>query len=98
MNIYQLRPGEILSIDLKSNFIDKKKWWKPRTDLVENISFEKAKEKIKKFLESVKKHLISDVKVGIALSGGIDSSAIACATKILDPKKEINLISFYTRK
>jgi len=95
MNIFQLRPGEILSIDLNSNLIIKKKWWKPKTDLVENISFEKAKEKIKKdFLESVKKHLISDVKVGIALSGGIDSSAIACATKILDPKKEIILISF----
>ena len=55
MNIFQLRPGEILSIDLKSNFIDKK-WWKPRTDLVENI-LKKLKEKIKKDLWKVLKNI-----------------------------------------
>ena len=95
MNIFQLRPGELLSMDLNTNFIEKKKWWNPKTDLIPNISFDAAKIKIRDvFLESINKHLISDVKIGIALSGGIDSSAIACAIKHLYPEKKINLLSF----
>ena len=39
-------------------------------------------------------HLISDVKIGVALSGGIDSSSITCAIKHLNPKEKIDLISF----
>ena len=93
--IFQLRPGELLSMDLATNFIEKQKWWNPKTNLIDNISFETAKNNIKKtFLESVKKHLISDVEIGVALSGGVDSSAIACAIKNLYPEKKINLLSF----
>gem|GEM_PF-4980077 len=40
--------------------------------------------------ESVKKHLISDVEVGIFLSGGIDSSAIAALTE--KPLRAFSLI------
>ena len=47
------------------------------------IDESQAIEKIKKLLdESVKRHLVSDVPVGVFLSGGIDSSAItALASK-----------------
>ena len=95
--IFQLRPGEILTMDLKKNSIKRLKWWHPQTNLVKNISFEDAKLKVREnFLESVQKHMISDVEIGIALSGGVDSSAIACAVKYLNPKKKINLFSFIT--
>ena len=85
--IFQLRPGELLSMDLATNFIEKQKWWNPKTNLIDNISFELQRIILKNLSESVKKHLISDVEIGVALSGGVDSSAIACAIKNLYPEK-----------
>ncbi len=46
------------------------------------------------FLESVALHLRSDVPIGTALSGGIDSSAIVCAVRHLNPTQEIHTFSF----
>ena len=73
-NIYKLLPGHILI--LKNNAFQIHKYW----DLKENISNEseeKYAKKLKVLLEeSIKKRLISDVPLGVFLSGGIDSSCV----------------------
>jgi asparagine synthase (glutamine-hydrolysing) len=46
------------------------------------------------FLRSVALHMRSDVPIGAALSGGVDSSAIVCAMRYLFPTQEIHTFSF----
>ncbi|RQO65701.1 asparagine synthase (glutamine-hydrolyzing) [Pedobacter sp. KBW01] len=60
------------------------------------ITEEKAAEKIKELFEaSVKRHLISDVPVGVFLSGGVDSSAItAFASKHYQGKLKTFSVAF----
>lgn len=54
------------------------KWYQPNYTS-NNIPFNEAATAFEKyFKESVKEHLVSDVAVGSALSGGLDSTAIVC--------------------
>jgi asparagine synthase (glutamine-hydrolysing) len=74
-DINELEPGSFLKIS--KNEIIKEKYFNINDVKEINISEKEAIDKIKfLFEESVKRHLISDVPVGVFLSGGIDSSAI----------------------
>lgn len=88
--VYKLEPAQILKIDLDSFSISKKRYWSIEgteiSDSHENIKAQF----LKLFQESVSEQLISDVPLGLFLSGGIDSSAVAAfATK----QRELNSFS-----
>jgi len=91
-----LEPGTYLTLDISDKFVLKKeRWWRP--SIVENstISFNEAKDKLRcLFLESVRVHMRSDVPIGAALSGGIDSSSIVCAMRYLEPDMPIHTFSY----
>jgi asparagine synthase (glutamine-hydrolysing) len=95
-DIHHVPPSHLITIDLlEPKKIDVTKWWSPSIECNKNISFQDAAEKLKDlFLSSIRLHLRSDVPFGIALSGGIDSSAIACATRFLEPNIDIHTFSF----
>lgn len=95
-DIHHVPPSHLVLLDLKNPArLTIEKWWNPSILENKQISFEAAVEKLRHlFLENIRYHLISDVPVGVALSGGIDSSAIACAIRFLEPNMHIHSFSF----
>jgi len=71
------------------------RYWQLDLTQQSELSFDAAADRLRTlFLESVKLHLRSDVPVGAALSGGIDSSAIVSAMRHLEPDLEIHTFSY----
>lgn len=71
----KLEPGHF--IEFKNNNIKKIKFWDIKSEN-KKIDLNKAIERLDSLMsEAVKKRMVADVPVGIFLSGGIDSSAIA---------------------
>lgn len=77
----KLKPGHWLRFDLADQKVDLKAYWQFRINVVDNPpSFDEAAEEIEHLLkQSVKRRLMSDVPLGVFLSGGVDSSAVAAA-------------------
>ena len=94
--INQVPPAHFLEVSLKESFsVTLTNWWFPSIKVNPSISFEEATSTLRNlFLESVRLHLRSDVPLGAALSGGIDSSAIVCAMRYLEPELPIHTFSF----
>lgn len=94
--IYQLPPAHYCVVDVNTgDFLEYERYWKIDLAQKSPLSFKDAAEKLRElFLDSIKLHLRSDVPLGIALSGGIDSSAAACAVRYLYPDIPINTFSY----
>ena len=77
--VRQLDPGHVLRIGPKG---DSKEFqfWKPRVAVRQGRSSgEWIEETRTELLGSVKRHMLSDVRVGSLLSGGVDSAAVTAA-------------------
>lgn len=98
-DIDSLPPAHLLRFDLESCRIkDLFPWWRPNFRQKSTLTFGKAAEELREiFLTNVRLHLRSDVPVGAALSGGIDSSAIVCAMRHIEPKMPIHTFSYIAR-
>lgn len=94
--VKHIMPGHYLEFNLATGDIaEPKAWWQPNLSYTSTLSFEEAKNKLRSlFLDSVKLHLRSDVPFGIALSGGVDSSAVVCAVRHLEPNIPIHTFSY----
>lgn len=92
-----LLPGELITIrsgvDGLSTTLTK--WWNVAEIQPIEISFQQAADAVRhEFLDGVAKQLRSDVPIGVALSGGVDSSAVSAAIRYLEPGLELNTFSF----
>ncbi|MBK8547862.1 MAG: asparagine synthase (glutamine-hydrolyzing) [Saprospiraceae bacterium] len=94
-NCYKILPGNIINIDLENQSVSAYQYWdvkefyfKPKLD----ISFNEAKAMIHDLLISACNYrMVSDVPVGVFLSGGYDSTAI---TSILQSQRSDKLKTF----
>ncbi|MBH46522.1 MAG: asparagine synthase (glutamine-hydrolyzing) [Flavobacteriaceae bacterium] len=104
--VMHLLPGHIMNIDCSPNsstpssneFLNKsriERWWWPNIEENSDLSFPEASEQLRAlFLSNVRLHMRSDVALGAALSGGIDSSAVVCAMRYLEPDMPIHTFSY----
>src|SRR5215472_14213873 len=95
-SIQQLPAAHILEIALDDcGPREPQCYWSLETHGPADISFEEAAHRVRElFLRNVELHLRSDVPLGSALSGGIDSSAIVMAIRHLDSQAQIHAFSF----
>lgn len=98
-NIQQLLPACGLVYDINKQKITKKfRWWVPSIKEDHQISYQEAVSEVRaSFLSNVKLHMRSDVPLGAALSGGIDSSAIVSAIRYHEPDRPIHTFSFIAK-
>lgn len=94
-DIRRLEPGSSTRIELRSGrVLASESFWrvKPRrTDL----SFDQAAGTLRDLLtNSVRMHLRSDVPVGVALSGGVDSSSLVALSRRVSPETNLSAFSF----
>jgi asparagine synthase (glutamine-hydrolysing) len=97
--IQTIPPGHLLSVSFHSGLeFQLSQWWFPEISIKVKPSFDEAAGELRRlFLESVNLQLRSDVPVGAALSGGLDSSSIVCAMRFLQPDRDIPTFSYVAR-
>lgn len=94
--IYQLMPAHYLEFDLNSASIGSPiRWWWPDIQERKDLSFEQAAVKLRElFLNNIRLHMRSDVPLGAALSGGLDSSAVVSAMRAISPDSELHTFTY----
>ena len=90
-NVEQVLPGEIWRININNMGVSKIKYWslseKKNVFKSKNSAWEAAHETKRLLEKSVQRQLLSDVPVGVFLSGGIDSSAITAIAAKVSPSR-----------
>ena len=94
--VKHILPGHYIVIDSKTaNIIEETCYWKPELGAIEELSFSDSAEKLRtQFLDNIRLHLRSDVSLGAALSGGVDSSSITAAIRHLEPDFDLKTFTY----
>lgn len=76
-NVYKLEAGHYLLVK-NNQIVQKQCYWEPDFSRRSQITFDEAVDRLDQLLnDAVKSRLMSDVPLGVFLSGGLDSSAVA---------------------
>jgi asparagine synthase (glutamine-hydrolysing) len=91
----QLPPAHYLEVPLDGTAGAPVRYWGLDRAETLDLSFDEAAARLRElFLKSVRLHLRSDVPVGAALSGGIDSSSIVAAMRAVAPGADLHAFSY----
>jgi asparagine synthase (glutamine-hydrolysing) len=99
-NVYQLEVGEILTFNAKDHSYKKHKYesFFKESGNIEDVKPEASKLVNKAIKNAVERQLVSDVPLGVFLSGGIDSSLVAAHARGLNPEVTALTIGFDDHK
>ncbi|MDR0210300.1 MAG: asparagine synthase (glutamine-hydrolyzing) [Pseudomonas putida] len=95
-NVLHLPPGHIARFHIGTGKMERPEpWYIPKLQERMDLSFTEAADELReRFLENIRLHLRSDVPIGAALSGGLDSSAVVCAMRYVEPDMPIHTFSY----
>jgi asparagine synthase (glutamine-hydrolysing) len=95
-NVRPIKKGHYIIYDLVEDTYKENAWYSSLKSINYTITPQKAVEETKRIVKkAVESHLISDVKVGVFLSGGIDSSIITMlASDAFKAKKQSPIETF----
>jgi asparagine synthase (glutamine-hydrolysing) len=99
-HISVLQPGSILALKLAGSCSPRiSSFYAMPKENSYGKDFEVASKELRqKLLQSVKIHLRSDVPVGIALSGGVDSTSLALLAREIEPNIPLRAYSFVAQQ
>lgn len=94
--VHHLPPGHWLTVNLANGQpCAPQRWWMPDIRERSDWTYDDAVDHVREtFLHNIRLHLRSDVQLGAALSGGIDSSAVVCAMRHIEPNIPIHTFSY----
>lgn len=94
--ISQVRPGHAMEVSLADATPGPQTlYWRPSTATGAFDGRAAAATRVREaFVESIRLHLRADVPVGLALSGGIDSSSVVAAARQVEPAADLRTFSF----
>jgi len=95
-DVRQLPAGHLMEVSVDNPLAaEPARYWEISPPISCDLGFEEAAHHLRElFVRSVELHLRSDVPVGAALSGGIDSSSICGAIRYLRPNAELHTFSY----
>lgn len=85
-NVKRLMPGHYMLVDKEGNFRTQRYWFPDANTQFKSTKADSYYADLlqEKLIETMKLHLITDVPLGVNLSGGLDSSGVVClANKLL---------------
>lgn len=97
--VQHLLPGHYMVVDCASGeVLEKRRYWELDLSRTIDLDFLAAAKRLQEmFLENVRLHLRSDVPLGAALSGGVDSSAVTCAIRHLEPNMPLQTFTYVAK-
>ncbi len=100
-SVKQLPAGHLMEISLQgpAALMEPRRHTRLEPEPIDGMTRIQATDRLRElFLDSVRLHLRSDVPIGSALSGGIDSSSIVMAMRRLDPSADLHAFCYRAGK